>query len=128
MPMTPEKKAALEKYLKGGKADGPPMKDKSAMEGKDEMPAEPMQTGEEGMEDEDTYGSYEGPESYRAGQEDDGALEVYAADRDPEQMETTDKPPREEDPMARGKRIGGRTRGALNAAFQGAREGLGRMG
>lgn len=127
MPMTPEKKAALEKYLKGGAAGGPPMKDKPPMGG-DEMPAAPMQTGEEGMEDEDSYGDYEGPESYRAGQEDDGELEVYAADRDPEDMETTDKPPREEDPKARGKRIGGRTSGALSSAFEGARQSIGGRG
>lgn len=123
MPMTPEKKAALEKYLKGASASGePPMKDKM---GDREMPAEPMDTPEEGMEEEDSYGDYEGPESYRSGQEDDGELEVYSADRDPEMMETSDRPSRgSEDPKARGKRIGSGSRPALREAFTSARGSL----
>lgn len=128
MPMDPAKKAALEKYLKNASASGePPMKEKM---GDKEMPAEPMDTPEEGMEEEDTYGDYEGPESYRSGQEDDGELEVYSADRDPEEgmkRVAADEPlpeGRQEDAKARGKRIGSGSRPALRDAFTSARGSL----
>lgn len=119
MPMDPTKKAALDKYLSGGK----PMPEK------EEKPTVEVEVGMEGEgEGGDDYGDYEGPESYRAGDESDGELEIYSGDEmDPAMRETTDREPEQISAQERGKRVGMRTRPALQDAYKSAMSSRGGM-
>lgn len=120
MPMTPEKKAALDKYLSGGKSM--PMDDAKS------KPTVEVEVGMEGEGEEGDYGDYEGPESYRVGDESDGELEVYSGDEmDPAMRETTDREPEQVSAQERGKRVGMRTRPALQDAYKSAMSSRGGM-